>query len=50
MDRPCDSCTVNIVQAILYDEVTCFHTTQFTIHAPGNVTADRDIYWEAKVR
>ena len=29
--------------------VTNVTDTQFTINAPANVTADRDVYWEAKV-
>jgi len=24
IQKPCDDCTVNIEQAILYDEVSCF--------------------------
>jgi len=24
MDKPCDNCTVNIEEAILYDEVMCY--------------------------
>jgi len=30
--------------------VDTVNSDNFTIHAPSNVTADRDIYWEAKVR
>ena len=26
IDKPCDNCTVNLEQAFLYDEVTCFQT------------------------
>lgn len=38
-----------------HDEVSDLYVdtigaANFAIHAPGNVTADRDIYWEAKVR
>ncbi len=26
MKKPCDDCTVNLEQAMFYDEVTCFKT------------------------
>jgi len=26
MKKPCDNCGVNIEQAILYDEITCYRT------------------------
>lgn len=26
MKKPCDNCTTNIDQAILYDEITCYLT------------------------